>query len=124
METQIKLPKFKLGFLKTHISYNALLDGISAELMKIPNYQELKMNSELTKMICSVVEEVCVNKKSLKLQKAKIDKKVLVIDILNKIYNLTDDEQRNLADNIDFMHQNDLIKTLTKCEKLFSFFFY
>ena len=120
-QNQIKLPKFKLNsqLLKLHYTYETLLADIVKELQKIPNLEQLRMNPELTKMLCSVVEQVCVSKSI----KGKIDKKTLVIEIFNKLFNLTEDEQKKVSDDIDFICINKLVRGVNLCEKLFRFFF-
>lgn len=118
---KIQLPKFKLDkTLKDHYTYTSLLSAIVDELNKIPKLQELKGNIELTKMICTVVEQIVSAKSKVKFQ---IDKKTLVLNILVEIHNLNETEQLNVSKTIDFMCDNGLIKIPTLFLKFLKFFF-
>ena len=118
---KLKLPKFKLNsnLLKLHYTYETLLVDIVEELKKIPNLEHLRMNPELTKMVCQVVEEICYSKTI----KGKIEKKTLVIEVFSKIFNLTEEEQKAMSNDIDFCCNNGLIKRSSICERVFRFFF-
>jgi len=105
METnQVKIPKFKLKSkaLKSHYTYASILTSIIAELEKIPELQSLKLSQDLTALCCSIVESVKISGTN------PIDKKTLVTEILQKIFNLTSDEQVSIGTQIDFICSNDL----------------
>ena len=120
-QNKLKLPKFKLNsnLLRLHYSYETLLHDIVEELKKIPSLDRLRMNPELTKMVCQVIEEVSLAKPI----KGKIDKKTLVIEVFSKLFDLTEDEQKLMSNDIDFCCNNNLIKRRSICEKMFGFFF-
>lgn len=121
-QNAIKLPKFKLNsqLLKLHYTYESLVVAIIEELNKIPNLQQLKLNPELTKMLCCVVENITVSKTI----KGKIDKKTLVGEVLTKVFDLTEPEQLLVGNDIDFMCNNNLVKGMGMCEKISRFFFF
>ena len=119
-QNKIQLPKFKLlNKLKLHCTYGSLVECIIEEIKKIPDLNSLKMNPDLTKMICTVVEEICSDKKL----KGKIEKKSLVVEVLQKSFDLNEEEQKLLSSNIDFICDNDMIKRISTCHKIFKFFF-
>lgn len=123
-ENQIKLPKFKLSsnLLKLHYTYESLKKAMCDELKKIPNLHDLRLSPEITKLICAVIEEVSYKSKKRK-QGGKLNKKTLVIDILNDLFELTEDEQKLVDKDIEFIVDNNLIHRTTLCEKVFRFFF-
>lgn len=63
-----------------------------------------KLDPEFLCLAANLVENLVV-------KKDKIDKKALVIDIINTMFNLNDEELNLLSKNIDFVcAQNNLIK--------------
>ena len=120
-ENRVKLPKFKLNssLIRLHYTYASLVEEIDKELRKIPSLEQLKLNPELTKLLCSVVENLELNKSI----QGKIEKKTLVVEVLTNIFKLTEDQQKLVGDSIDFMCSNGLIKASSKCDKFFKFFF-
>lgn len=65
-----------------------------------------KTDSELLSLICSLVEHLVS-------RKDKIDKKVLVIEIIDSLFLLSDNEKSVLCNNIEFLHSNSLIKKVS-----------
>lgn len=63
-----------------------------------------KSDSELLNLICSLVEYLVDTKRD------KICKKTLVIEIIDALFQITDDEKNALSYNIEFLHSNCLIK--------------
>lgn len=113
----ISLPKIKLGkFLKRHFTYASLLVSVVTELEKIPHLDELKMNKEVTTLVCNIIEQVKLKKKSTKIT---IDKRTFVLEVLKKIFpELTEDELVRLGEDIDFICENGLHlkkKTILSC---------
>ena len=103
----IALPKIKLGkFLKRHFTYTSLLVSVVQELEKIPSLSDLKMNKELTCLVCTIIEQVKLKKKS---SKVVIDKRTFVLEVLKKMYpDLTQEEMERLGEDIDFICENGL----------------
>lgn len=116
---KIVIPKIKLkNIVKYHYNFETVLKEITDEFLKIPKIQDLKLNPELTKAIMSIVEQVIKRSN-------KIDKKNLVIQILIKIFELTEEEQLIASKDIDFIHTNGLIESNSKlCHRIFKFFFH
>jgi hypothetical protein len=102
-------PKNKL---KTHLKLAEISKGIIDKIQSIPNYQELKNDLETLLYICTLVEN------EIKQTKSKtINKKEIVLDILQKIFNLKSEEVTIISKHIEFLHINELIKKITDCEK-------
>ena len=122
----VALPKIKLGkFLKRHFTYTSLLVSVVEELKKIPCLEDLKMNKELTCLVCTIIEQVKLKKKSSKIV---IDKRSFVIETLQKLYpDLTEEDLGRLGEDIDFICENGLhLKKhgfLTCVAGIFDFFF-
>ena len=66
-----------------------------------------RLNNEFLLLICNLVEHL-VNKK-----KYKIDKKVLVTEILNQLFTLNAVEKNNVESNIEFLWNNKNIKKVS-----------
>lgn len=63
-----------------------------------------KLDPEFTTLVCNLVEHLVV-------KKDKISKKEIAIDVINSMFNLSDDELSLLSKNIDFLcSQHNLIK--------------
>jgi len=66
-----------------------------------------RLNNEFLLLICNLVEHL-VNKK-----KYKIDKKILVVEILNQLFTLNAVEKANVESNIEFLWNNKNIKKVS-----------
>jgi hypothetical protein len=66
-----------------------------------------RLNNEFLLLVCNLVEHL-VNKK-----KYKIDKKVLVVEILNQLFTLNTVEKTNVESNIEFLWNNKNIKKVS-----------
>ena len=106
---QIVLPdiKFKNNLSKHNIVYS-LIDQISDKIKLIPEYEKIRIEIELVKCVCNIVENY-VKKKNSK-DKNKVDKKQLVIDTLSKVFNYTDQEKNLVSSLIDYLFNNTQIK--------------
>jgi hypothetical protein len=67
-----------------------------------------RLNNEFLLLVCNLVEHL-VNKK-----KYKIDKKVLVVEILNQLFTLNAVEKANVESNIEFLWNNKNIKSVSR----------
>jgi len=82
---QIVLPdiKFNNNLSKHNIVYS-LIDQISEKIKLIPEYEKIRIEIELVKCVCNIVENY-VKKKNSK-DKNKVYKKQFVIDTLTKMF--------------------------------------
>jgi len=130
---EIQLSKNILHFfpiqnsLKTHFLFFETLKKVSDKLIQvIPFIEELRGNKELTLLVSNIVEELIP-------PKAGVNKKKLVVCILNRIFNgsLTPDEIKNTEKDIDYNYQHKEIKRVSffkkrafRMRKFFSRFFF
>jgi hypothetical protein len=105
--SNIIVPKYDL---LTNIKFNKLVEFIIKEVQNIPEYTHHKNNLELIKLICNLIENKVV-------KKDKLDKKLIVIEGLKRVFNLVEDEIKNLDGFIEFLHQNKKIKKLSYLKK-------
>ena len=116
-----------LSFVKTKHSLweasqrSALCAAICDRVREVDNYEKLKFDNELLIFLCSCVEN-SVDKKD----KIKINKKALVFEVLDKLFDMSSDDKAIISASIEFLHSNKLIKKvgiLKKWSRLTSDFF-
>jgi hypothetical protein len=108
----MNLVKFKYS-IRTHMNRNSLFDTLVQKTMSIPNYQNLQSDCELITFLCNSVEN------GLK-SGVKIDKKQLVLDILNKVFPNLSTEELAFINNI-IQNLNDR-GGIVKITQYYSFF--
>ena len=96
--------------------YNCIRDAILTKISKIPELQKLRLNVELTLLVCNIIENSISNNSKYH----KIDKKQLVVDIFSQAFNLNPAEIQLLKDQIDFLYNNNAIIKISKIKKFFS----
>ena len=107
----IEIPQlnFKHSIHK-HVTYNGILRGIVHKLeSEIPELQDLKLNVEITKLVCNLVEDIIKKGNPFGL-----DKQTLVLEILTKQFDLTPEEQHQVNQQITFLFDNGQIKKSKK----------
>jgi hypothetical protein len=104
---------FKNSLKKSHV-LGTVKCKLTEEIVKIGNYPELKCNQELTLHCCRVIEYLIE-------KYAKIDKKQLILDVLNQIYSFDEAETQNIRNQIEFFFERNMIKLPKLSKKLFSF---
>ena len=108
MENLVEIPPIVLkNSLQSHSIYELLSQKIIEEIKKIPNVLGLKMNSEMTALVCTLVENT-VEKIH------KVDKKKLVCQVLSIVFTLTAPELLQIGQQIEFLLDNKLIKKATR----------
>jgi hypothetical protein len=68
--------------------------------------QQYKMDNELLTLVCNLVEHLVAKKDN-------ISKKDLVINILQEIFQLSDEDKTTLGNNIQFLWSNSMIKKVS-----------
>jgi hypothetical protein len=106
---EIIKPKNKL---KALLKLGDISKKIIEKIQAIPNYQELKHDLETLLYICTLVENEIKQNKS-----KSINKKDVVLEIIQKCFNSTPEELNIVGKHIEFLHINELIKKITDCEK-------
>jgi hypothetical protein len=96
--------------------YNCIRDAILTKISKIPELQKLRLNVELTLLVCNIIENSISNNSKYH----KIDKKQLVVDIFTQAFNLNPAEIQLLKDQIEFLYNNGAIIKISKIKKFFS----
>jgi hypothetical protein len=103
---EIILPNIKFrNTLKKHNISFSVIDQITEKIKKIPQYESIRIELELVKCVCNIIEN-CIKKGNNK----KIDKKDLVINCLSSVYNYNDQEKLLVGSLIDFLFNNKQIK--------------
>jgi hypothetical protein len=94
--------------LKKHVLFFQTLEKVAEKLTAdIPEIQQLRLNPDLTLLVCVVVEEIVPTK-------SEIDKKLLVVQILDKIFTLTEDEKAVVESQIQHSYDEGAIRAVAK----------
>ena len=93
---------FKNSLKKSH-ALGTVKCKLTEEIVKIGNYKELRNNQELTLHCCKVIEYLIE-------KHAKIDKKQLVVDVLNQLFCFDELETQGIKSQIDFFFERKMIK--------------
>ena len=94
--------------LKKHNLVYSLIEQVSEKIKSIPQHEKLRVEIELIKTVCLIVENM-VSKKNKK-SKLPIDKKMLVVDALSAVFSYNDQEKDLVISLINFLFTNDMIK--------------
>lgn len=105
------------------------IDYLKKEIEQTPNFSSLRVNDiELILRICNIIEEFDTSKlKSIdtikynSFKKAGINKKELVIEAFNKVFNLSIPEKTLLDNSIEFLYSHHKISGEKTRKKIFRF---
>lgn len=100
-----------------------LVDNIDKRIKNLPDYQKLRLNPELILLVCNLVENAVFDKKKKKKKIIKVDKKDLVIRVLNSIFDYAEPEKKIVDTQIEFFYTNDDIKKVSFLKKCLSLAF-
>ena len=104
--------------IKRLVKLSELSKAIEAKIKLMPDFNDLKFDPDIILYICEIIEN------NIKQTETKsIDKKNIVINILQKCHTFTAPELVILNKMIEFLHSNHLIKKITQVEKNGSKFF-
>ena len=106
--------------LEEHSIYHQLIEMIANKIIKIPNFINLKNEIELVKTVCNIIENSI--KSGNRKRSNPIDKKKLVIDVFQRVYNINDLEKITLGSMIDFLFNNKHINKFSYPKLIFNFF--
>ena len=76
-------------------------------IQSVPNHWELRNNLQLLKYCCNCVEAEIPDNSN---PDTAVDKKTLVLDALDHVFQYTDAERQHASDNVDFLHKHGAIK--------------
>ena len=96
-----------------HIKQNKLVDDVIKKIKEIPNLDELRMDPELTKYICNVIQNTIT-----KQEEKQICKSNLCATILISLFNLDDKEINAVSKQIKYLENNHEIKTVKTSKKM------
>ena len=92
--------------LQKHTLFYDLMEGIITRLKnQIKQIEKLKLDPELTLLVCNLIENSIPNK-----NKYNIDKKDLALQVFSQIFGLSDEDKNIITQQIDFLYNNDKIK--------------
>jgi hypothetical protein len=100
--------------LEKHNLFNVVKEGIILKLRSIPEIQKLKMNPELTGLVCNIIENSIVSNG----KKHKLDKMQLATEILTHIFNLNIVEIEYIKTQIEYLVTNGKIKAIPILKKV------
>jgi hypothetical protein len=98
---------FLKNTLNVHYTFHEILDKIHTVITSIKHFEDLKTNPELLLLVCRLIEVNLPDNKQMKL-----DKKDLALQIMNKLFSLTDDEKDATSKQIQFLYDNKKIKAV------------
>lgn len=107
-------PKHSLKHLKLE---RQLLTIIDERVKELPDHNKLRLNTELIKYVCNLVENAVFEPKKEKKKHTKINKKDLVIRTLNNIFDYADAEKTLIDERIEFLWNNGDIKKIPFIKK-------
>ncbi len=112
MNELVKLPEIVLkSTLKNHAVTEMSVAQIVEQLKLIPNLTNFKLNSDLISTICTAVENLETTKHK---HDKKIDKKAIVISIMQQLFSLNTAEVDMISIQIDFLCENKMVKKVAK----------
>ena len=89
-----------------------LSKGIIAKIQAMPDLHELKLDLDIVLYVCNLIENTIKQNEN-----KSIDKKKIVIDIIQKCTPLNAPEALILNKMIEFLHSNHIIVKVGKIEK-------
>jgi hypothetical protein len=107
------LVKFKRGLARSDLE-RKLGELLEQKVKSLPDFNTLKLNPELILLVCNMVEEGSEKKHN-------IDKKELVMKVMDNIFTYGDNEKRLLDDQIEFLHGTRKIKKVKLVIKIIHF---
>ncbi len=87
--------------LKNHVNVNTLIQKLTTYIKTIPNFIELKLEPELTKLLMNIVKDEINDKNT--------DQTTILIQALTQTFNLNDKEVTIIKQQISFLTNNNLI---------------
>lgn len=94
--------------LKKHNLVYSLIDGVAEKIKQIPQFEKLRVEIELVKTVCNIVENFIKRGNN-----KKIDKKQLVIDALSNVFSYSEPEKELVSSLIDYLMNNVQIKRMS-----------
>ena len=98
-------------FLKNTLLKHSIFSSTKTDIIKmlsdkIPEISKLRLNQELTDVVCNLIENLPTT--------VGVDKKQLAIDILTATFNLDENEKLIVSNQVQYIYDNDMIIKLSK----------
>ncbi len=90
------------NLLQDHVTVNTLISKLTAYIKLIPNFTELRLEPELTKLLMNIVKDEINNKDT--------DQTTILIQALTQTFNLDQNEIAIIKQQITFFLNNGLVK--------------
>jgi len=103
----------KTGSLALHYEVNDIIAKVSLLVKEIPEFSALKFNHDLTLYVLNMVINLVKSK--------KIDIKIVAVQVLSKVYNLSDEETNILSNQIDYLISSKAVKKIANSTLLFKY---
>ncbi len=97
------------NLLQDHVTVNTLISKLTAYIKLIPNFTELRLEPELTKLLMNIVKDEINNKDT--------DQTTILIQALTQTFNLNDKEIAVIKQQITFLKNNGLVKGIPIAKK-------
>lgn len=99
------------GSVKSHYEHSTVKMNIVNILQHIPEIESLKGQNKLLEIVCQMVEDRIKQGNSKKSDTLKVQKKQLVIDILDRLFSLSPIEKQITSKNIDYIFEHKSLIT-------------
>jgi hypothetical protein len=104
----------KTGSLKLHYEVNDIIAKVSLLIKEIPEFQALKFNHDLTLYVLNMIKNLVKSTK-------KIDVKAVAVQVISKVYNLTEEEVNILVNQIDYLISSKAVKKIASSTIAFNY---
>ncbi len=99
------------NLLCDHFTTNTLIDKLVKYVKLIPNFNVLKLEPEITKLLMNIIKDEIKSKET--------DQEAILIQALTQTFNLTSDEIAVIKQQITFLKNNSLIVGIPMSKKIF-----
>jgi hypothetical protein len=99
------------NLLCDHFTTNTLIDKLVKYVKLIPNFNVLKLEPEITKLLMNIIKDEIKSKET--------DQEDILIQALTQTFNLTSDEIAVIKQQIIFLKNNSLIVGIPMSKKIF-----
>ncbi len=105
-------PNADLNFLlNDHFTVNTLIDKLVKYVKLIPNFNVLKLEPEITKLLMNIIKDEIKSKET--------DQEAILVQALTQTFNLNDKEIAVIKQQITFLKNNSLISGIPMSKKIF-----
>ena len=96
-----------------HIKQNKIIDDVVETITKIPNFNQLRLDPEITAYVCNVIENLIDKKDKKEMNKANLATMILI-----KAYTLEENELELVVKQIKYIDNNGGIKKASTTKKI------